>query len=84
LKSIAGWDDDRLAAGLAEGWVDALDRNPPSVGALVRAQRLLRKVDPTSADKARELTIRVQEEGRAARKAAQEAAKAESMQLAAR
>jgi hypothetical protein len=83
LKSIAGWDDRRLAAGLAEGWVDALDRNPPSVGALVRAQRLLRKVDPTSADKARELTIRVQEEGRAAREAAKEAAKAKSMLLAA-
>jgi hypothetical protein len=84
LNSIAGWDESRLAAGLADGWVDALDRNPPGIGTLVRAQRLLRKVNPSSADKARELTIRVKEEGRAAREAAKEAAKADGMKLAAR
>ncbi len=79
LKSIAGWNDRLLASALAEGWIDALERNPPNVRSLIRAQRLLRPVDPSSADRARELTIRVQQEMRAVR----EASKPESPKLAA-
>jgi hypothetical protein len=67
LHSVAGWHHNRLNSALARGWVDALQRNPPSVRSLVRAQRVLRKVDSNSADRVRELTIRVQEESRAAR-----------------
>jgi hypothetical protein len=70
LRSISGWNDHQLATGLAEGWVDALERNPPGIRSLIRAQRLLRPVSPASADRARELTIRMQEETRAAREAA--------------
>jgi hypothetical protein len=62
LASVAGWNTAALNAALSAGWIDALERNPPSVGRLVRAQRLLRKVSPADADRARELTIRVREE----------------------
>ena len=80
LKSVAGWNNHQLASALAEGWVDALEQNPPNLGTLVRSQRVLRKIHPSSADRVRELTIRVQEEARAAR----EAAKKESSKLAAK
>lgn len=72
LTSVAGWYERELLAAMADGWADALERNPPNIGTLVRAQRLLRKANPESADRVRELTIRVQEEQRAAREAAKE------------
>ncbi len=76
--SVAGSNDRQLAAILAAGWIDALELNPPAVGTLVRAQRLLRKIHSSSADRARELTIRVQQEAKAER----EKAKVESPALA--
>ncbi len=79
ISSVAGWNYQQLSAALAEGWIDALEAHPPNIRTLVRAQRVLRKVSPASADRARELTIRVQEENRAAR----EAAKSEPPKLAA-
>lgn len=69
LRSVAGWNHYQLNSALAEGWVDALHRNPPSIRKLVRAQRILRKVDSDAADRVRELTIRVQNESKAAREA---------------
>ena len=70
LHSVSGWNEQQLTLALAQGWADALERKPPRVGTLVRAQRLLRKADPATADRVRELTIRVQEEARAARESA--------------
>jgi hypothetical protein len=69
LRSVAGWNQNQLNSALADGWADALERRPPNVRTLVRAQRLLRKADPKAAARVRELTIRVQEESRAAREA---------------
>lgn len=69
LRSVSGWDPHQFNAALADGWVDALQRKPPSVRTLVRAQRILRKIDANAADRIRELTIRVQEESRNARAA---------------
>jgi hypothetical protein len=79
LASVAGWSEKALTAALAEGWADALERKPPNLGALVRAQRLLRKAHPATADRVRDLTVRVQEEAKAAR----EQAKKELQKLAA-
>jgi hypothetical protein len=70
LSSVAGWNERDLTFALAEGWADALERKPPNTRTLVRAQRLLRKASPATADRVRELTIRVQQEARAAREAA--------------
>lgn len=69
IRSVAGWSHDQLNSALADGWAEALQRKPPSIRTLVRAQRLLRKADPAAANRVRELTIRVQEESRAAREA---------------
>ena len=69
LTSVAGWDYQKLESALAEGWVDALERNPPNLGALVRAQRRLRKVNSAAADRVRELTVKVQQKARASRDA---------------
>ncbi len=72
LASVAGWYEHELSTGLAMGWADALERKPTNIRSLVRAQRLLRKANPESADRVRELTIRVQQEQRAAREAAKQ------------
>lgn len=69
IASVAGWNEQSLAGALASGWVDALEENPPNVRTLVRAQRLLRKASPAAAQRAKDLTIRVQEEARTAREA---------------
>ncbi len=69
ISAVAGWYEGQLRTALADGWVDALERNPPNVRTLVRAQRLLRAASPEAADRARELTIRVQQEQRAKREA---------------
>jgi hypothetical protein len=71
-SSVAGWHENELACSLAKGWTESLHRQPPNTGTLVRAQRLLRKVDPASADRVRELTIRVQQDRRAEREAARQ------------
>lgn len=71
ISSVAGWYEQDLASALASGWVEALEKHPPSIRELVRAQRVLRKTSPESAAQVRELTIRVQEEQKAAREAAQ-------------
>jgi hypothetical protein len=85
LSSVSGWNEPQVATALARGWLDALERNPPNIRTLVRAQRLLRKVHPESADRARDLTIRVQEETRAAREASRDAESSEpSPRLAAK
>lgn len=84
LTAVAGWNHQQLAAGLADGWVDALERARPSVGKLVRAQRILRGVSPAAAERAKQLTIQVQREAKAAREKAKESAKVDPMQLAAR
>jgi hypothetical protein len=84
LSSTAGWDNRGLADSLAAGWVDSMERNPPSVGKLVRAQRILRHLSPSAAERARELTIQVQQEAKAAREKAKESAKIDSMQLVSR
>ena len=52
-----------------------MERDPPSLRALVRAQRLLRKVESVSAGRAKELTIRVQQLEREAREAEKSAAR---------
>lgn len=75
LASISGWNQPQLATALARAWIDTMERDPPSLGALVRAQRLLRKVDSVSAGRAKELTIRVQQLEREAREAKKAAAR---------
>ena len=67
LASVDGWNQQALKRTLARGWIDALERRPPGIRSLVRAQRLLRGLDPDSADRAKRLTIRVLKETRAAR-----------------
>ena len=68
LQSVAGWNPGQLNLALASGWVEALERHPPShVRKLVRAQHLLKKVDEGFASRVRELTIQVQEEIRESR-----------------
>jgi hypothetical protein len=78
IEAISGWHEQRLATALARVWIDSLEKNPPPLRGLVRAQRLLRKVDTASAVRAKELTIRVQQEAREAR----EAEKSASAELA--
>ena len=75
LASISGWNQQPLAMALARAWIDTLERDPPSLRVLVRAQRLLRKVDSVSAGRAKELTIRVQQLEREAREAEKSAAR---------
>lgn len=70
IGSVAGLNDRQLANALAGGWADALERRRPNIRTLVRAQRLLRKVNNDAADRVKTLTIRVQEEERAAREEA--------------
>ncbi len=67
VRSVSGSSEPALVEALAHGWADTLERRPPSVGALVRAQRLLRSVHPPTADRIRDLTIRVREEAQAER-----------------
>jgi hypothetical protein len=75
LASISGWQQQQLASAMARAWVDSMEQNPPTLRALVRAQRLLRKVDSVSAGRAKELTIRVQQLEREAREAEKSAAR---------
>ncbi len=80
LHAIAGVRQSELIAAMAEGWASALEANPPSsLKFLVRAQRVLRKVSPTAADRIRNLTIKVQEEAR--QKRAAEQAKPEQLAM---
>ncbi|NND96745.1 MAG: hypothetical protein HKN47_05380 [Pirellulaceae bacterium] len=72
IGSVAGWNYNKLASLLADGWVDSLERNPPSIRGLVQAQRLLKKVKPTAANRVRALTVRVQEEAKAKRNDSQQ------------
>ena len=55
IEAISGWHPQRLAAALAQAWVDILEKHPPRVSQLVRAQRLLRKVDSASAVRAKDV-----------------------------
>ena len=64
IASVSGWKGPELTRMLAMGWVDALEKRPPSVRALVRAQRLLRPADADAAERVRELTIRIQQEAK--------------------
>ncbi|MGI9473113.1 MAG: hypothetical protein ACR2NZ_16345, partial [Rubripirellula sp.] len=67
IASVSGHSEPRLMQVLAQGWAGALEKNPPSVRALVRAQRLLRPLDETAAKRVKELTIRVQAKAKAER-----------------
>ena len=67
IDGLAGWNDGYLARALAEGWVDALERNPPSRRTLTRATRLLNRVYPALAERTKELTIRLREDAKVAR-----------------
>ena len=74
LYSVAGWNEGQLVSALSSGYADALDRNPPDIRTLVRAQRLLRKANNDSAaDRVRDVTVRVNKEKQKAREAQQEA-----------
>jgi hypothetical protein len=67
IASASGQGEMQLAKMLAQGWAEALEKQPPSVRALVRAQRLLRPIDDAATERVRQVTIRVQEEARAER-----------------
>lgn len=67
VRSVAGWNEIGLTQALAEGFTFALERNPPDVRKLVKAQRILRNANAKDAqNRVRELTIRVQEEAKKA------------------
>lgn len=70
LSSISGWNETALAVALADGWADALERDPPNIRTLVRAQRLLKKANPSAAQRVREVTIQVQQKQREERELA--------------
>ncbi|MFK8115352.1 MAG: hypothetical protein AB8B91_24355 [Rubripirellula sp.] len=68
IRSVAGYHEGRLALALAEGYAVALERNPPDVRTLVKAQRLMRDVDAKDLlGRVRQLTIRVQKAQQEAR-----------------
>jgi hypothetical protein len=63
IRSFSGWNEASLIMAMAEGWADALERNPPDVRTLVRAQRILRNAHAhDSLHRVRELTIRRQKQ----------------------
>ena len=58
LRAIAGWNEQHLTHALAEGWVDFIERKPPRISDMVRAQRLLRSVDDDLEKRVRDVTVR--------------------------
>ena len=68
ISTFTGWNQPNLNQTLARGWASAIDENPPSLRSLVRVQRVLRQIDPVSAERIKATTIRTREEAKAARK----------------
>ena len=68
ISTFTGWNRPNLDQTLASGWASAIEENPPSLRSLVRVQRVLRQIDPASADRIKATTIRTREEAKAARK----------------
>ena len=64
LSSVAGWNARELATCLANGWADVLHQHTPSVRSLVSAQRILRKADPSAAERVKKLTIKTNEQNK--------------------
>ena len=57
--SVSGWDNRALNSAMAHGLATWLERDPPTLGKLRQAQRLLRKADIAAAQRVKELTIKI-------------------------
>lgn len=69
IASLSRGNASQLNQLLGQGLCATLERNPGTTGRLIRAQRLLRKVDPSLANQVRDLTIRMREKAKAEREA---------------
>lgn len=68
MPTISGWDETALSYALAGAWAGQLEKHPPSsIGVLVRAQRLMRRINNAAADRVRDVTVRVQKQAKDAR-----------------